>query len=56
MPSPSPPKPWEKAAATKPTIPTQLPGTNSSFTQSSTADTAPALPARPSTTNSTYTR
>ncbi|CAG8833526.1 37759_t:CDS:2 [Gigaspora margarita] len=56
MPSPSPPKPWEKAAATKTTITTQLPGTNSSFTQNPTADTAPALPARPSTTNSTFTR
>ncbi|CAG8494095.1 12121_t:CDS:2 [Dentiscutata heterogama] len=53
---PSPPKPWEKATATKTTTTTQLPGTNSSFPQSSTADTAPALPARPSTTSSTFTR
>ncbi|CAG8609489.1 4945_t:CDS:2, partial [Racocetra fulgida] len=55
MPSPSPPKPWEKAAATKPTtVNTQLPWTSSPLAQSPTSETAPALPTRPSTTGSSY--
>ncbi|CAG8820357.1 22208_t:CDS:2, partial [Cetraspora pellucida] len=55
MPS-SPPKPWEKATATKPTVTTQLPWTSPSIIQSPTSETAPALPARPSTTGSNFTR